>query len=75
MKAITLENTVDKYIISIDKNALDENTTFQIIEQTRIEQLAQKIDFGEDIEALGEEIKAKWWQKNKARLLNGEEKK
>jgi len=34
-----------------------------------LEALADKVDFGEEIEDLGEEIKEDWWQSNKDRFI------
>lgn len=72
MNAISLETTNDKFLISVDKTTLDEKFVVELIEHLRMEQLAQKINFSEDIEVLGEEIKSGWWQKNKSRLLGHE---
>jgi hypothetical protein len=41
----------------------------KILNFLRLEFLAKKIDFDEDIEALGVEINRIWWLKNKARFI------
>ena len=69
MKAINIESTEDKYVISIDKNAIDKSFLFDLIDRLSIENLAQKIDLDDSIIELGEEIKKDWWENNKERLL------
>ena len=43
----------------------------RILERFRFEELIQKADFQEDIEDIGEEIKADWWSKNRDKYLRG----
>ena len=43
-----------------------------LVEKIRLEYLAQKVDFDESIENLGEEIKDDWWQKNKSRFVDAQ---
>jgi hypothetical protein len=69
MNAISVETLSDKYLISIDKNAINKDYLFRLLEKVRIEYLAQAADFDEEIEQLGEEIKKDWWQKNKQRFI------
>jgi hypothetical protein len=69
MQAIDLQTTNDKFLISIDKNSIDKEFLLNLIEKIRLEYLVRKVDFDESIEDLGEEIKADWWQKNKARFI------
>lgn len=71
MSAIKLENKEDKFLISIDKGSIDEDVLTRIIDRIRLEQLAQEVGIEDDLEELGREIKAEWWQENKERLLNG----
>lgn len=66
MEAIRLESTNDKFIISIDKNIADKTFLFNLLNRLRIEYLAQKVNFDEQIVDLGEDIKADWWEKNKS---------
>ncbi len=69
MNTIALETTADRYIISVDKLAIKKETIDALIDRIRLEYLAEKIDFQDDIEELGEEIKATWWKNNKTRIL------
>lgn len=57
MKSISFNSSKDRFIISIDKNAISKDLLLQFIDNLRLEFLAQKINFDESIEELGEEIK------------------
>ena len=69
MTTIHLDIQPDKYLISIDRSAIDRQWLVQLIERLRMEELAAQFDFGEDVETLGEQIKADWWTKNKGRFI------
>ncbi|MEZ5041841.1 MAG: hypothetical protein R2828_18240 [Saprospiraceae bacterium] len=69
MRAITLETQDNNYLIRIDKNSIDKDFLFNLIEKLRLEFLAQEVDFDEDIEELGKEIKSNWWKENKEKYL------
>lgn len=70
MEAVTLETQNDRFLISIDRNYVDQDFLIRLIERIKLEHLVQKADFDESIEALGEKIKSDWWATNKDRLLN-----
>jgi hypothetical protein len=69
MEAISLETTDEKFLITIDKGSLDAEFVRRLIERLRIEYLAEKVGFDEEIEIIGEDIKSEWWKNNKARML------
>ena len=69
IQAIELETTKERYIISVDKNAVNQDTIHDLINRLRLEYLLEKADFKEDINSIGNEIKANWWQKNKEDIL------
>jgi hypothetical protein len=69
MEAISLETTDEKFLITIDKGSLDAEFVRRLIERLRIEYLAEKVEFDEEIEIIGEDIKSEWWKNNKARML------
>ena len=69
MKAVTIDSSSDRFIISIDKSLVDKEVILRFLENLRLEFLAQKVDFGEDIEKLGDEIKADWWANNKGSFI------
>ncbi len=70
MTGIQLITQDDKYMISIDKSIFDKEWLMRFLENLRIEELAHTLDFDENIEDIGEEIKATWWAKNKTRLIH-----
>ncbi len=70
MTTIHLDTQPDKYLISIDRSAIDRQWLVKLIERLRMEELAAQFDFGEEVEALGEQIKADWWEKNKSRFIH-----
>jgi hypothetical protein len=69
MEAINIQSTEEKYVISIDKNAVDKDFLFDLLERLSIENLAQKVNMDDSIIDLGEDIKKEWWQNNKDRFL------
>ena len=73
MSTVKVKSSKDQFIISIDKDAINKESLLQFIENLRLESLAEKVDFDEDIEELGEEIKEDWWKKNKDRFIPKEE--
>lgn len=69
MGAITIDSLKEKYLISIDKDAIEQDVLFTILKSLRIEHLAQKSNIGDEIFEIGEEIKDNWWEKNKHRFI------
>jgi hypothetical protein len=69
MRTVTLDSSEDRFIISIDKNSINKDALLQFLENLRLEALADKVNFGKEIEDLGEEIKRDWWQSNKDRFI------
>ena len=69
MDPVTLDSSGERFLVSIDKNFIDKASLIEMLERIRLEYLAQKIDFKEDLTELGENIKSDWWQKNKARFI------
>jgi|UPI000584D9D9 hypothetical protein len=69
MSAVTFDSSKDRFIISIDKKLVSKDALLQFLEHLRLEALAEKVDFQEDIEDLGEKIKRDWWQVNKDRFI------
>lgn len=70
MTSIHLDTQDDKYLISLDKASFDKEWLMGLIERLRVEELARKFNFDEDIEQVGEDIKKDWWNKNKSRFIN-----
>ena len=73
MKPISLNTSEDQFIISIDKKVMTKDLLLQFIDNLRLEFLAQKVNFDDSIEELGEEIKKNWWNENKDRFIPKEE--
>ena len=72
MDSLSLNTTPEKFVISIDKDSIDRQVLFDWLELLHMEQLAHKVDFGEEIVELGEEIKSSWWEQNKSRFIEEE---
>lgn len=70
---IKLDTSGSQFVVSIDKDFIDKEDLLKFLDYLRTEHLVRKMDLGEDIEALGEEIKAKWWAENKDRFIPKEE--
>jgi len=73
MRKVTVQSSDDQFIVSIDKDAINKEALLQFIDNLRLESLAEKVDFGKDIEELGEEMKKEWWQTNKDRFIPKDE--
>jgi len=69
MRTVTLDSSDDRFIISIDTRSINKDALLQFLENLRLEALADKVDFGVEIEDLGEEIKGDWCQTNKDRFI------
>lgn len=69
MEAFTVSRTGDKINVTLDARHFMEDAVTRLLNRLYIEYLAQRVNLGEDIETLGEEIKRDWWQQNKARIL------
>lgn len=65
MEALTLETTETQYRLSVDKEAIDPDVFYDVVERLRVEVLAQKMNTDEaDLMQLADEIKSGWWQRN-----------
>jgi hypothetical protein len=70
MEAFVVSRTGDKIQVTLDARYFKEDAVTRLLNRLYIEHLAERVNFGEDIEALGEEIKRDWWEQNKERILN-----
>lgn len=73
VQPVKLETSDSQIIVSIDKDYVDKDDLLTLIDNLHVEHLVRKMDLGEDIEALGREIKSEWWKKNKDRFIPKEE--
>lgn len=70
MEATLSLKTIDnRFLISIEKDYIEKDFLIRLMSRIRLEYLCKKINFDEDIESLGEEIKDNWWSANRNRLL------
>ncbi|MCB0531516.1 MAG: hypothetical protein KDD14_04900 [Saprospiraceae bacterium] len=69
MEAFAVKRTGDKIQVTLDAKQFNEDAVVRLLNRLYIEHLAHRVELGEDIEALGAEIKRDWWQQNKARIL------
>lgn len=69
MNTITVKSLKDKVVVTFDKTESNMDILLKFLDRLEIEQKAKKIDFSKDILKIAEEIKSKWWQANKKRLL------
>ena len=69
MVAFDVKNTVDTVQITLDKKMFSEEEVLKMLSYLRIEFLAKKVDFDDSIEALADDIKKDWWEKNKNRFI------
>jgi hypothetical protein len=69
MTGIALSANEQQFLLTIDKNVISKAKLEQLLERIRLEFLVEQANFDESIEALGDDLKADWWAKNKARLL------
>lgn len=69
MEAFVVSRTGDKIQVTLDARHFKEDAVKRLLNRLYIEYLAERVNFGEDIEALGEEIKHDWWEQNKERIL------
>lgn len=69
MKSITFDTLDDRFVISIEKNLVAKDRLLQLLNDLRVELLADKVDFGSQLEELDETIKQQWWDQNKRRFI------
>jgi len=69
MKSISVDTLTDKFVVSIDKKMIDKEQLLQFVDNLRVEFLANKADFDNEIEIIGGELKQTWWDKNKDRFI------
>ena len=69
MEAVEFQSSADRYLISIDKSALDQNTVLKVLEWLTVENLAQRVGIDDSVTELADEMKADWWKQNKHRFI------
>ena len=69
MEAIEIKKEKGRYIFSIDENQMDKLSLEKILNRIWIQHIVEKAQFDESILEMDKEMKADWWQKNKAEIL------
>lgn len=69
MKGLTIKDTKDKLVFTIDKDTYTEEVFIQLMEVARVENLIRKADFSDTVLELGESIKSDWWKGKRAQIL------
>jgi hypothetical protein len=69
MTGIALSANEQQFLLTIDRNVISKEKLEQLLERIRLEFLVEQASFDDSIEQLGDDLKADWWKKNKARLL------
>lgn len=69
MNPVEIKNTPESLQITLDKQFFGEAFLRETVDYFRMESLAQRADFDESIDGLGEEIKRTWWQRNKSHFI------
>lgn len=69
MTGIALSANEQQFLLTIDRNVISKEKLEQLLERIRLEFLVEQASFDDSIETLGDDLKADWWAKNKARLL------
>lgn len=68
MQAISIRSEQDQYIINIDKKLFDTETIIRMVEWLRLEGLASRMNTGDEILEIDEDIKKDWWERNRDRF-------
>ncbi|MBM3240305.1 hypothetical protein FJZ31_28825 [Candidatus Poribacteria bacterium] len=65
-------NSTDKEIqITVSRSLVDIAAINNLLTRLRVEQLVKKANFTEEVVKVADEIKKSWWEKNKARYMEG----
>jgi hypothetical protein len=69
MEGYEVKSYKDKVVVSIDKSVIKTELLLDMLEKLRIEYLASKTNFDENVIDFADEIKTKWWKNNKDEFL------
>jgi hypothetical protein len=69
MKAFSIELRNQELIINMDTSGIPKDKIRKLIQQIRLEFLAQKAAINENLDTLAEEINEHWWIQNKDEIL------
>lgn len=71
MLGLTVNDTKEKIIFTIDKSNFTEEVLVKLMKIARLEYLIKKAGFNESILVIDEEIKENWWNENRKEFLKG----
>ena len=71
MDALTIKNTKDTIVFTIDKHNFTDEIWMRMMNIARVECLLEKANFDDGLLQFGDELKSLLWQENKATFLNG----
>ncbi len=69
MLGLTVRNSKEKIVFTIDKNNFTEDVILKMMQIARVEFLVKKASFDKSILEADEAIKENWWQENKKEIL------
>jgi hypothetical protein len=69
MLGLTVKNSKEKIVFTIDKSNFTEEVFLKMMQIARVEYLVKKAAFDKSIMELDEEIKDNWWKENKIQIL------
>ena len=69
MLGLTVKDSKEKIVFTIDKNYLNGDTWVKIMQMIRTECPIKEAAFDKSIITVGAELKKTWWQENKQQLL------
>jgi len=68
-EAVQIQNLEDKYVLTINKKAVNQNFIIELLDRIRIEYLIEKAALRKDfIDELSTKVKKKWWEQNKDKI-------
>lgn len=71
MLGLTVENSPEKIIFTVDRNNFTEDVLVKLMKIARLEYLIKKAAFDESVLKVDDEIKDNWWKENKREFLKG----
>ena len=71
MLGLTVKNTKNKIVFTIDKNNFTEKDLLQLTKMARLEYLIGKAAFDPSIMEIDQEIKSSWWKEHQEAFLKG----
>ncbi|MDZ7876791.1 MAG: hypothetical protein U5L45_03930 [Saprospiraceae bacterium] len=64
-----VQTTSESITLTFDRRQVRTEWLLKFMERMRLEMLIQEVDFDEDIEEIGKEMKNSWWERHKHHLI------